>query len=131
MYKDDNGNIFQVGKISTNTFFCEKEWRRNYNENPPHSALGNITPDEYANRSLEAGSILCPRPTKKTYNNVKLTQEMDQRWGQVHFISSLTLKLAPLLEVRSELWHSKPRQDRRHGLFIWCQDNRDVVALLA
>jgi putative transposase len=42
-----------------------EEWRRDYNENRPHSALGNISPDEYANRSLEAGPILVPEANKK------------------------------------------------------------------
>lgn len=48
-------------------------------ENRPQSALGNIPPEEYANRSLEARPILISATNKKTYKNVKLAQESDRR----------------------------------------------------
>lgn len=37
------------------------EWRRDYNEQRPHSALGNLTPAEYAHRLRSSGAI--PNPS--------------------------------------------------------------------
>ena len=36
-----------------------EEWRRDYNQNRPHSSLGNVPPEEYAtlNEATKAGKI--------------------------------------------------------------------------
>ena len=42
-----------------------EKWRRHYNEDRPHSALGNLTPDEYA-KKLVAGAIV-PRKRRSPH----------------------------------------------------------------
>ncbi|MCP4612788.1 MAG: transposase [Planctomycetes bacterium] len=56
-----------------------EEWRRDYNENRLHSSLGNI-PRTNPISLWKLGQFWSLKLTKKTRKNVKLIQEMDQRW---------------------------------------------------
>jgi putative transposase len=46
-------------------------WRQDYNENRPHSSLGNISPEEFAalDRALETGLVKAPETNKNNLQN--------------------------------------------------------------
>ena len=44
-------DILRVGRTSLSIRI--EAWRRDYNEHRPHSALGHLTPSEYANRGQD------------------------------------------------------------------------------
>jgi len=50
-------------------------WRRDYNQNRPHSALGNVTPEEYATMigAAEAGKIRLEKANNNDSQNIFLT----------------------------------------------------------
>ena len=52
-----------------------EEWRRAYNQNRPHSSLGNVPPEEYAilNRAVEAGKIRLGGTNNNDSQNIFLT----------------------------------------------------------
>ena len=52
-----------------------EEWRRDYNQNRPHSYLGNVPPEEYAtlNRAAEAGKIRLEEAKNNDSQNIFLT----------------------------------------------------------
>jgi putative transposase len=48
-----------------------ESWRRDYNENRPHSSLGNVSPEEFAalGPPLEWGSNRAPEALKNDWQN--------------------------------------------------------------
>jgi len=51
-----NGNWFVSLEDARRTI---EEWRRDYNENRPHSSLGGLTPKEFADKTTRGDSHLC------------------------------------------------------------------------
>jgi putative transposase len=43
-----------------------ESWRRDYNEERPHSSLGNMTPEEYARRAKMRASVICLNQWRET-----------------------------------------------------------------
>ena len=52
-----------------------EEWRRDYNQNRPHSSLGNVTPEEFAasGANLKALPETVPETNKNDSQNIFLT----------------------------------------------------------
>ncbi len=74
MIESFNGS-FRDECLNVNWFFSIEDvrekiepWRQDYNENRPHSSLGNISPEEFGamDRTLETGLVKAHEANKMT-----------------------------------------------------------------
>jgi hypothetical protein len=59
-----------------------EEWRTDYNRDPPHTALGGLTPSAFANQADEGGDLHRPWTTNRVRNNMAQSHTLGRTTSQ-------------------------------------------------